>query len=321
MEYCEIDDDDVVAIQITAEEEVLGNDVSDATQQAVDDLDNLMGSTNMQEDFVLDSVSTHPAVNEESLDDRLIRIRKELEEISLEIGNNEYHDKYKSVATLFNKQLELNYNKLSQMTANIDANNIAKKTEAANSSSNPTKLPAIEIDYINLQKITRLEAKLSQLEAIVGVDYTNPLSDKMSNVENFSSVTSQINQIYRQLILLQKVQSSTNISDNVESLFKKENEPLHDEQSDKRGDGDIDDTARENTRNDNLLELIKYLPLLPHITMRMKELSSINSLITNEVKQVNEINQNIKQLKIQQNEWLKILNKIDKKISNQSQND
>lgn len=327
MECSVIDDDDVLNIQIDANEEILENDDNSFLDQDFDNIGDFNDTNDANEllkDIVLDNTqneSINKLAKKETIDDTLVRIRKELEQVNIKINDdsdgdfkNKYGDEYKCLAKLYNNQLKMIYSQFSQL--NEEEKNEDRRSDKNNCEEPNTqlKLPNIEINYINLQKVTRLEAKLSQLETIVGVNYNNGNGNNFVDNKDFLSVTNQINQLYRQIILLKQTTSNKDAYES-ENLSKKKLKDILPQEVNTSND-DIE-KFKNISKNDDLVELCKYLPLLPHITMRVRKLSSINNIINDEIKQINDLNRTIKQLEIQQKQWLNILNKIEKHIDKQ----
>lgn len=224
-------------------------------------------------------------------------MRVKLDNIERELLSLEMEDKSESLSKRYT-QVKTLYKKIHDAYHNINNNSSSSCIESDDmkdciDTTTGIKLNSDLLDYVSMQRLTKLEQRLSVLEESIGFD---SYSDNESNNDTTLNIVARINRLYAHLgfIKNQLDKEGGNINVNI----------------------NIQDIKDKNTTNTikSFDKINKYSSYMDHIITRLENYSSIyDDMIENNVR-LQQWDNKIEILVEQQKKWIELLDKIDKKL-------
>lgn len=247
----------------------------------------------------------------ESVEERLLRIKEELEEISSFKEtqlNAECIKESDSMSNLHYKLTKFTEERLDELEG--------KFLEKPNSSHGSLEviLPRIKVDSSDLQRLLDLESRVYKLEKQVGLSEND---DK--------SLMTKLNELFRQLNLLrgdndildrfhrQLTQISSNYEESLLGRKAKMDPTLH--------KTSIHQITRYESKIDELYKyhslLQRYCPLFPKLTNRIRHINGMNTTVSECFELVKTVDFYLSDLQDHAQKWEKITIDIEKKLNSQ----
>lgn len=221
---------------------------------------------------------------------KLDSIEREL--LSLDLGDKSesFSRRYNQIVTLYKKIHDVYHNVKNDHDNNLEIDNMNDYIDTTTEIRENSDL----FDYVSMQRSTKLEQRLSVLEESIGFD-NDPDNDL--NNDPTLNIISRINKLYAHLKF-------------IKNRLNKEEE----------GNKNININIRDNRdqADINIVEsfekINKYSPYMDHIITRLESYGSIyDDMIENNLR-LQKWDNKIEILIAQQNKWIELLNKIDKKL-------
>ncbi|KAK5963165.1 uncharacterized protein PWA37_004870 [Arxiozyma heterogenica] len=221
---------------------------------------------------------------------KLDSIEREL--LSLDLGDKSESSlrRYNQIVTLYKKIHDVYHNVKNDHDNSPEIDNMNDYIDTTTEIRENSDL----FDYVTMQRLTKLEQRLSVLEESIGFD-NDPDTDL--NNDPTLNIISRINKLYAHLKFIKN------------QLNKEEG-----------GNKNININIRDNRDKDdiNIVEsfekINKYSPYMDHIITRLESYSSIyDDMIENNLR-LQKWDNKIEILIAQQNKWIELLDKIDKKL-------
>lgn len=236
--------------------------------------------------------SGYSNINQESIEEKLARIARELEEIE-NVPQNSKIDRLKLWRDKIDTKKDFDiYTK--ELTSLFDHLSIKEFTKSDVTQSN--QYPRVN------NEILQLESKLNDLESYIGGNRTNSIKDTLSDL------TRKVNIIHNPEYKIDDVH------DKIKELDKEYEKILA-----KRKLFDIDSVEIEENSNEKIDKLYENLPnfekcnaTIPLILKRLKTLHQVHSDLGNSVNIVKNLDSTLKKMDFDYNQWndsLKIVNK------------
>ena len=234
----------------------------------------------------------------------------------------------------FDKQLE-NLERLSLEAGK--ENNDTTGSDDYDSSTNVTLPSRLQLNFRDLQRLSRLEAKVTEVENRVGISEVNdPISER-------TPLVTQINKLYRHLALLESTEADQKtqldrFKRHLNKLDQDFERTLLDRELRHRASSDlstsfysssssstfgnsiidtpfvVDETMKINdlyVRYHNLQQFDQYIP---HLIRRLKPMQAIHDDVIQTVNTVQSLNEQVSEMRAQFSEWSALLERVDAKL-------
>ncbi|CCD24024.1 Jnm1p NDAI_0C03640 [Naumovozyma dairenensis CBS 421] len=184
------------------------------------------------------------------------------------------------------------------------------------------KLPNIEFNSTELYRILNLEERIHKLESSLGHIKDEPNICQSSFEE---PIMTQLNKIYRQLILIENNEPVlNNFQKSLTEINKKYEDSLLGKNINKNNDLQelaINNIVNQKTKIDNLYKFYDenkhYADILPKLSERMKLFKKVNMKVSESFQMLQNIDRMIADVASTTEEWNCTINKIVEKISSQ----
>ncbi|AAS50912.2 ABR141Wp [Eremothecium gossypii ATCC 10895] len=238
---------------------------------------------------------------DESVDQRLARIGRELQEIELERGAEEYADEAQGLQEMYRALERERARELGRMQARLQ---LAPSEEGA------VRLPRVTLDAGDCERIVELERKIASLEASVGqtsstksvVTCVNELFHKVSLLENnepllekFETSMKRISKEYEESIIGRRATKDPALQKHITEDLKT-----------------TDTKVAEIYNSYNLLK--KYAGVLPDLINRVQSLNTLHREVRDAATTVQDFDQNVAQLSAQADRWDTMLTEMEEKL-------
>ncbi|QLQ77805.1 hypothetical protein HG537_0A00520 [Torulaspora globosa] len=269
------------------------------------------GRTGLERYIVVSNMPQGRAVVPESVEERLERIGRELQELSsLEYGElgPRNGEELERTRNLHLKLSQISTDRLRELQRALfeDHEGVSKPVDVT--------LPRIRFDAADMQKLLVLESKISRLESLVGPveSLGKPLTAQLDELksryailgsdyellEKFQKRLHEIEQEYENSLLGRKSATTPSLhQDTKTKMFSYESR--------------INDLHRFNNR------LQVYGPILPQLTDRVRQLCGIDDKLSQCINVVNSIDNCIDELQEMAKKWEQTNNKLERKLSAQ----
>ncbi|CAI4048941.1 hypothetical protein SKDZ_13G4210 [Saccharomyces kudriavzevii ZP591] len=245
----------------------------------------------------------------ESRQQKLERIRQELEELRMEDSALETQKEIKELCNLQSKLAIESSSRLASLQRELIGED---KGQAA------VTLPNILLDLATIKKLKNLDQKISEMERYVGAPKVP------EDREDSKSVYSKVNELYRSIQLLQDDEKLPKFQARLMELNKQfENSLLG-----KKMQRDLrlrDETMSKVIKPESKIREInsmyamfrQYRDSLPLLADRMKSLNKMNNRVLEVYETTKGLDSQIASVREQEQLWFKTLNQLDKKFDEQ----
>ncbi|KAI5964343.1 uncharacterized protein KGF55_002285 [Candida pseudojiufengensis] len=246
---------------------------------------------------------------EETIDEKLARIKRELEEIRQTQNVN--------VDELINETSELeskrNQPKLAEDKSSSTSINVLNLLQFE---SKP-----LELNSNNLNQISDLENKLNKLETIIGTG--------LDSEDQTSSIQSNINEVERRLNILEHPEyNSTSISNKIEKMTKEMNrlelnKKIYGIDNDSENEvilSKIDNKQRVDEIYNILPDLEKYLSHAPVLLQRIKNLNKLHNELSESISLTTNLDSMMNNMTEEFKKWDNSITDLDSKLNSQIEN-
>lgn len=250
---------------------------------------------------------------DESRQQKLERIREELEELRIENLTSEMQTEIKELCEI---QSKLATESSSRLT------NLRKKLLETYEGQDTVILPNIILDTSNIKRLQKLDQKISLMERFVGIP------EALEAEEDRKSVHSKVNELYRSIQLLQGDDKAEGKLQKFRDRLVELNEEFENSLLGKKIQQDLrlkDDTVSKLVMPENKVKEInsmysmfkQYQDSLPLLAERMKSLNKMNNRVIEVYETTKGLDSQITSIQEQGKVWLKALNELDKKFDEQ----
>ncbi|QHS75564.1 Jnm1p [Saccharomyces paradoxus] len=251
--------------------------------------------------------------DDESRQQKLERIRQELEELRTEDSTPEMQTDIKELCQLQSKLATESSNRFASLRKEL-----IEKYEGQDT----VILPNINLDTTTIKRLQRLDQKMSEMESYVG----NP--EALEAEEDRKSVYSKVNELYRSIQLLQGDDKEKGKLQKFRDRLVDLNEEFENSLLGKKIQQDPrlkDETMSKVIKPENKINEInimysmfkEYQDLLPLLAERMKSLNKMNNRVVEVYETTKGLDSQITSIQEQEKLWLKALNELDKKFDEQ----
>ena len=233
----------------------------------------------------------------------------------------------------FDEQLE----KLKRLSLKVGKDNndttVSDDDDNDDANSSDLTLPSrIQLNFQDLQRLSRLEAKVTELENRIGIsEVDSPVSER-------TPLVTQINKLYRHLKLLESTETDQKVQldrfkRHLNKLDQDFERTLLDRELRHRASSDlstsfysssfgnpidtpfvVDETMKINdlyVRYHNLRQFDQYIP---HLIRRLKPMQAIHDDVIQTVNTVRSLNEQVSEMRAQFSEWSALLERVDAKL-------
>ncbi|AGO10594.1 AaceriABR141Wp [[Ashbya] aceris (nom. inval.)] len=237
----------------------------------------------------------------ESVDQRLARIGRELQEIALSQEAEEHVDEA--------QELQEMYRALERERAQ-ELGRVQARLQLGPSEEGAVRLPRVTLDAGDCERIVELERKIASLEASVGqtsstksvVTCVNELFHKVSLLENnepllekFETSMKRISKEYEESIIGRRATKDAALQKHITDDLKT-----------------TDTKVAEIYNSYNLLK--KYTGVLPDLINRVQSLNTLHREVRDAATTIQDFDQNVAQLNAQAERWDTLLTEMEEKL-------
>lgn len=268
-----------------------------------DKLENLRLEGSSSDDFMC---LNRPKEIPESLEQRLLRIKDELEEIKVlqEVRNDSVDPQdFMILEDLHNKLASASRSRMQQLRQRLSENT---ETDSA-------VLPHLTMNFEDCKRLLEVDQRISTLEGKVGFS------------DDDRSLMTKLEQLFRQIKLLRNDGDSLNqFHERLEKINKNYEDSLAGGKA--RNDAKLYDAicGGMTTQETKVEELYKYHgllesygPIFPQLLNRIKQLSGMGDRIFESYEIARSLNSSMMDLQSQANKWENTLNSLEQKLDKQ----
>ncbi|AET39779.1 Jnm1p Ecym_4767 [Eremothecium cymbalariae DBVPG len=244
---------------------------------------------------------------EETVEQKLARIKKELQEIELSKETVQHDDELNELVKLHS---------VLEQDRMVELKIIKNKLVLDDSEMDVVTLPRVTIDCRDSRRLVDLEGRIARIESLLGE--TNPKK----------SIVTCINELFHKINLLEQNEPLLEKFDqNMKRISKEYEESIigrratKDPSLQKRIADDLkttDSKVHEIYKSYNLLK--RYSGVLPHIITRMKSLNDLHREVQDTSGMLQSFDQCISRLQTQTEKWEQLLDQLNKKLDQQEEN-
>ncbi|CAI4050420.1 hypothetical protein SUVZ_13G4250 [Saccharomyces uvarum] len=249
----------------------------------------------------------------ESRQEKLDRIRQELEELKTEDPSLDRRDEIRELCKL---QSKLAIESSSRFA------NLEKELIGSSEGQPITTLPDISLDMTSIKKLQKLDQRISGMERYVGVPRI------LESEEDGKSVYNRVNELYRSIQLLQDDDKEGEKLRKFQDRLMELNEQFENsllgkkmQRDQKLADETVNKVITPESKireiNDIYAMFKQYQDSLPQLTERMKALNKMNNKVVEVYETTRRLDSQITGVREQEQVWLKTLDQLDAKFNEQ----
>lgn len=250
---------------------------------------------------------------DENRQQKLERIRQELEKLRVEELTPETQTEIKELCELQSKLA---------IKSSIRLGNLRKKLIGKNKGQDAVILPNITLDTATMIRLQKLDQRMSEMEHYVGAP------DALENEEDRKSINSKVNELYRNIQLLQDDGKEGGKLQKFRDRLVELNEDFENSLLGKKMQRDLrlrDETVKKVIKPESKIKEInsiyamlkQYQDSLPLLAERMKSLNKMNNRVVEVYEATKLLDSQITNVREQERLWIKTLNDLDKKFDEQ----
>lgn len=254
----------------------------------------------LEKRLTFDVSDNYSNVKEEKVEDKLARIRKELE--SIKSNEDIKKENEKEIEMLENMCLKLSKEKTDHF------NTLLRRLNEENSKVELHQIPNIRFDVSDTQRLLKMEAKVRDLEDQIGV----PFNEK-------GNLVAQINEIYRHLNLLNDKQQMDDLIENLRNMNKEFEESFLGRQVGRDANiihnlNTVDTKSQTQLLYDAYLELGNYEETIPLMITRLREMNGIHNNLKSGLDTIDYMKEMLEQMDIQSKRWESLVTQVNDKF-------